>query len=213
MKKSIITIKSNLLKGIIGFSLKDPDTWPRYALHRIGFSMDESSGKRSSLVRYHVSDGHIAITGTCGKITGPWLPKTGVALPASIYQKAKKGELTISIEGNTWVTRTPEGFSWNGEFEPEALHAPVLGTIPISFGGTLKHEPAKIQEVLVNGKLSRRVLKHISTILGFGSGAWPPPIRLTFLGHMQPIIFTSPSSEFDFVAAQMPMSDDGFKGD
>ena len=102
MKKSTIKIRANILKGIMEFR-GDPGI-SRYSLECIGFSMDKSRG--SALVRYHASDGHIGISGTCGEVEGHRLPKGGFALPPEIYTKGTslKDDLTLVIDHSGSVT-------------------------------------------------------------------------------------------------------------
>ena len=201
MKTSHIRIRRNVLEGIMEFRA-DYHMTEKYNLEGIGFSMDESKGKSSSVVRYHVSDGHIGITGTCGEIEGDWLPETGVSLPASIYPKGCEGELTILIEHDGMVTTRNRGLETRQRFKPKDLHAPILSAIPVFLGGKLERQEVKMSSNLINCKLSRRVLKGLSTILG---SSYLSPIRVTMLGSMEPIVFTAPESDLDLVAVQMPM--------
>ena len=96
-KKSTIKIEANVLKGIMEFREKSKTHNPsKYATDKIGFGMDSS---KSKLVRYHVSDGAIGITGTVGEVQGDRLPSGGVALPPDIYLKGIRlgDELTLKI--------------------------------------------------------------------------------------------------------------------
>ena len=92
MKKSTIKISAKTLKGIMEF--RGEPGISKYSMECIGFSMDKSRG--SALVRFHVSDGHIGITGTCGEVVGHRLPKGGVTLPPEASTPAERRLVKIS---------------------------------------------------------------------------------------------------------------------
>ena len=204
MKKSTIRIRANILKGIMEF--RGEPGISKYSMECIGFSMDKSRG--SALVRYFASDGHIGITGTCGEVVGHRLPKGGVTLPPEIYTSGTKisEDLTLVIDHGGSVTTIrpfPGGAETRVKFSPKWGHAPVLNAIPAQFGGVGPGKPGELPGLLLNCDLFGRVMKGLSTILGGRSEA----IRLTFFGEAESVfVFTSTDPEFDFVAAQMPMS-------
>lgn len=207
MKTSTIKISSNVLKGIMEFRSCESPPFP-YGLSGIGFSMDNWLEKDHPIARYHVSDGHIGITGTCGPVEGARLPKSGVALPATIYPQGVKlddetDNITLKIDHEGFVT-TLEGthYETRVRFEKGAKHVPMLRAIPAHFGGTDETDVEQVADVLMDWRLATRVLKGLALIVGENSN---PAIRITFFGKAKQVVFTSQDSEFDFVAAQMPM--------
>ena len=207
MKKSTIKISSNVLKGITEFRGSDKD-FSQYDLEGIGFSMDESKGKASSVVRYHVSDAHIGITGTCGEIEGDWLPKDGVVLPGGIYplELGSEDEATtiiLQIDHEGFVTTLANGIEKRLKFDKEARPVPMLKAIPVHFGGTNEVGIEPMADFLISCHLSKRAMKGISYILA----DYSPAIRVTLFGEMKQVVFTAADPSFDFVAALMPMNE------
>ena len=210
-KKSTIKIKANVLKGIMEFREKSKNQPSKWALGNIGFSMD---GSKSKLVRYHVSDGAIGITGTVGEVKGDRLPKAGVALRPSIYIKGLRivDELTLKIdhEGLVDVSDGDPRNEIRLGFNPGDLHAPVMGAVPKCFGGKYKASQKKVGSLLLSCELYERVMRGLKIIL---KPEYTSAIRVTFFDKHEPIVFTpstsTSTSNCNWVAVQMLIADGG----
>ena len=207
-KKSTIKIKANVLKGIMEFREKSKNQPSKWALGNIGFSMD---GSKSKLVRYHVSDGAIGITGTVGEVQGDRLPSGGVALPPDIYLKGIRlgDEITLKIDhgGFVGVSNGDPRKSARFEFDPGDLHAPVMNAVPKGFGGNSKASQKEAGELILSCELYERIMRGLKIILKPGQN---PAIRVAFFGREAPIVFTPAAYNYNdncnFVALQMLMT-------
>ena len=170
--------------------------------------MDEGRGEDHPVARYHASDGYIGITGTCGEIEGDRLPKDGVVLPGGIYPLELDSEdeattIILQIDHEGFVTTLANGIEKRLKFDKEERPAPMLKAIPVHFGGTNEEDIEPMADFLISCHLSKRAMRGISYILA----GYSPAIRVTLFGEMKQVVFTAADPSFDFVAAQMPMSE------